>query len=133
LRKTDSTVKLRTISHIKNFIFPQHLVGSLVSSPYLKVSKLKDMTQFQQSMLATEEGSQRVPTVIFEGKEIPYAGYQLAVHIYALKIMALGMKMRGVTFTQIKKFYGLRGRTAKECLPQLQQMQEMYRTNSQNN
>ena len=91
------------------------------------------MTQFQQSMLATESGTQQVPTVMFEGKEIPYAGYQLAVHIYALKIMAIGMKMRGITFTQIKKYYGLKGRTAKECLPQLQQMQEMYRTNSQNN
>ena len=91
------------------------------------------MTQFQQSMLATEEGSQRVPTVIFEGQEIPYAGYQLAVHIYALKIMALGMKMRGITFTQIKKYYGLSGKSAKECLPHLQALQEMYRTNSQNN
>ena len=91
------------------------------------------MTQFQQSMLATEEGQQQVPTVVFEGQTIPFHGYQLATHIYALKIMALGMKMRGVTFTQIKKYYGLKGRTAKECLPQLQQMQEMYRTNSQNN
>ena len=91
------------------------------------------MTQFQQSMLATENGTQQVPTVIYEGKEIPFAGYQLAAHIYALKIMALGMKMRGVTFTQIKKYYGLSGKSAKECLPQLQAMQEAYRTNSQNN
>ena len=91
------------------------------------------MTQFQQSMLAAEQGQQQVPTVVFEGQTIPFHGYQLATHIYALKIMALGMKMRGVTFTQIKKYYGLKGRTAKECLPQLQQMQEMYRMNSQNN
>ena len=91
------------------------------------------MTQFQQSMLATENGTKQVPTVVFEGKEIPYAGYQLAVHIYALKIMALGMKMRGVTFTQIKKYYGLSGRSAKECVPQLQAIQELYRKNSQNN
>ena len=47
--------------------------------------------------------------------------------------MALGMKMRGVTFSQIKKFYGLKGKSAKDCISQLQQMQEMYRTNSQNN
>jgi len=91
------------------------------------------MTQFQQSMLATEEGQQQVPTVVFEGQTIPFHGYQLASHIYALKIMAIGMKMRGVTFTQIKKYYGLKGRTAKDCLPQLQAIQEMYRTNSQNN
>lgn len=91
------------------------------------------MTQFQQSMLATEEGSQRVPTVIYEGREIPFAGYQLATHIYALKIMAAGMKMRGVTFTQIKKYYGLTGKTAKECIPQLEQIQKTYREISKNN
>ena len=91
------------------------------------------MTQFQQSMLATENGSQQVPTVIYEGKEIPFAGYQLATHVYALRIMAIGMKMRGITFTQIKKYYGLKGRSAKECLPELQSIQEMYRNNSQNN
>ena len=91
------------------------------------------MTQFQQSMLATEEGSQRVPKVIYEGREIPYAGYQLAVHIYALKIMALGMKMRGVTFSQIKKFYGLKGKSAKDCIPQLEQIQNTYREIVRNN
>ena len=84
-------------------------------------------------MLATENGSQQVPTVIYEGKEIPFAGYQLATHVYALRIMAIGMKMRGITFTQIKKYYGLKGRSAKECLPELQSIQEMYRNNSQNN
>ena len=91
------------------------------------------MTQFQQTMLATENGTMQVPTVSTSEGTIPFAGYQLATHVYALKIMALGMKMRGVTFSQIKKFYGLKGKSAKDCIPQLQQMQEMYRTNSQNN
>ena len=91
------------------------------------------MTQFQQSMLATEEGLQQVPKVIYEGKQIPFAGYQLATHIYALKIMGMGMKMRGVTFTQIKKYYGLTGKSAKECIPQLEQIQKTYREISKNN
>jgi len=91
------------------------------------------MTQFQQSMLATEEGQQQVPTVVFEGQTIPFHGYQLATHIYALRIMAIGMKMRGITFTQIKKYYGLSGKSAKDCLPQLQAIQEKYRELAQNN
>jgi hypothetical protein len=91
------------------------------------------MTQFQQSMLATEEGLQQVPKVIYEGKQIPFAGYQLATHVYALKIMGMGMKMRGVTFTQIKKYYGLTGKSAKDCIPQLQQIQNAYREISKNN
>lgn len=91
------------------------------------------MTQFQQTMLATENGTMQVPTVHTEGGTIPFAGYQLAVHIYALKIMALGMKMRGVTFSQIKKYYGLSGKSAKECLPQLEAIQQKYREIAQNN
>ena len=47
--------------------------------------------------------------------------------------MGLGMKMRGVTFTQIKKFYGLTGKSAKECIPQLEQIQKAYRDLAQNN
>ena len=91
------------------------------------------MTQFQQSMLATENGTMQVPTVSTSTGTIPFAGYQLATHIYSLKIMALGMKMRGVTFTQIKKYYGLKGRTAKECIPQLEQIQKAYRELAKNN
>jgi hypothetical protein len=92
------------------------------------------MTQFQQSILATENGTMQVPTVHTEGgSTIPFAGYQLATHVYALKIMGMGMKMRGVTFTQIKKYYGLTGKSAKDCIPQLQQIQNAYREISKNN
>ena len=91
------------------------------------------MTQFQQSMLATENGTMQVPTVSTSTGTIPFAGYQLATHVYALKIMALGMKMRGVTFTQIKKYYGLKGRTAKECIPQLEEIMNFYKERSKNN
>jgi hypothetical protein len=91
------------------------------------------MTQFQQTMLATENGTMQVPTVSTSEGSIPFAGYQLAVHVYALRIMALGMKMRGVTFTQIKKYYGLTGRTAKECIPELQKIQKLYSERAQIN
>jgi hypothetical protein len=91
------------------------------------------MTQFQQTMLAVENGTMQVPTVSTSTGTIPFAGYQLATHVYALKIMALGMKMRGVTFTQIKKYYGLKGRTAKECIPQLEEIMNFYKQRSKNN
>jgi hypothetical protein len=91
------------------------------------------MTQFQQTMLATENGTMQVPTVSTSEGSIPFAGYQLAVHVYALRIMALGMKMRGVTFTQIKKYYGLTGRTAKDCVPELQKIQKLYSERAQIN
>ena len=91
------------------------------------------MTQFEQTMLAAENGTMQVPTIHTEGGTIPFAGYQLATHVYALKIMGLGMKMRGVTFTQIKKYYGLSGKSAKECIPQLEAIQQKYREIAKNN
>ena len=42
--------------------------------------------------------------------------------------MASGMKCRGITFTQIKKYYGLKGRTAKDVLEQFQVIMEAYKS-----
>jgi len=99
----------------------------------LNNQSIKVMTQFEQAMQAVEAGKMQVPTVHTGGGTIPFAGYQLATHIYSLKIIAIGMKMRGVTFTQIKKYYGLKGKSARECISQLEQIQQAYRERSRNN
>ena len=85
------------------------------------------MTQFQQALLDHSEGKLQVPTVGTASGNINYFGYQLAVHKYNLGIMAAGMKCRGITFTQIRKYYGLTGRTAKECLEQMDQLMGIYK------
>ena len=85
------------------------------------------LTPFQEALIAATNGKLKVPTVMMGEDEIYYFGYQMAVHRYNLGIMAMGMKCRGITFTQIKKYYGLKGRSAKECLPQLEQMLIDYR------
>jgi hypothetical protein len=41
--------------------------------------------------------------------------------------MAFGIKFREITFSQIKKYYGFRGRTAKDCLPQMEQLIANYK------
>jgi hypothetical protein len=41
--------------------------------------------------------------------------------------MAKGMKFKGITFTEIKKYYGLKGKSAADCLPQLQEIYEQYK------
>jgi len=85
------------------------------------------MTQFQQALIAASEGKLQTPTVSTSEGNVNYFGYQLAVHKYNLSLMALGMKCRGITFTQIKKYYGFKGRTAKECLPQMEQLLINYK------
>ena len=56
------------------------------------------------------------PKVIFEGKEINYSIYQIAVHHFNLKLMSKGMTFRNIKLNQIKKHYNLKGKTGAEIL-----------------
>lgn len=85
------------------------------------------MTPFQQALLQTIDGKLKTPTVSTSNGNVDYFGYQLAVHKYNLSLMAMGMKFGNIKFTQIKKYYGLKGRTAKECLPQFIQIMDAYK------
>ena len=85
------------------------------------------MTPFQQALIQASEGKIQTPTVGTSTGNSAYFGYQLAVHKSNLGIMAAGMQCRGITFTQIKKYYGFKGRTAKDCLPQMDQLMSAYK------
>lgn len=85
------------------------------------------MTRFEQIQQQIATGETRAPKVFYSNQEVSYTGYQLAVHLFNLRGMALGLKFRGITFTQIKKYYGLTGRSAKECIPQLERILEAYK------
>jgi hypothetical protein len=85
------------------------------------------MTQFEQAQAQVKEGTLKAPSVSMGSSNIDYFGYQLATHHFNLKIMASGMKFNGITFTQIKKYYGLKGRSAKDCLPQFEQIMNDYK------
>jgi hypothetical protein len=84
------------------------------------------MTQFEQAQQAVKEGKLNTPSVSTAQGNIDYFGYQLAVHKFNLSLMAKGMTCRGIKFTQIKKYYGLKGRTAKDCLPQFLELIAKY-------
>jgi hypothetical protein len=76
------------------------------------------MTPFEIAQQQVKEGQLKTPSVSVGTTPIDYFKYQLSVHKFNLSIMASGMKFRGITFTQIKKYYGLKGKSAKDCLPQ---------------
>lgn len=86
------------------------------------------MTPFQQAVSQHQQGLLNTPDVSYEGKKVDYFGYQLSTHKYALRIMAAGMKMRGVKLSDIKNYYGLEGRTAADCLPQFIALMEDYKS-----
>lgn len=85
------------------------------------------MTPFEQALQQAQAGELQTPTVSTANGNVSYFGYQLAVHKMNLSLMSKGMTCRGITFTQIKKYYGLKGRTAKDCLPQLVNMLDEYK------
>lgn len=89
------------------------------------------MTQFEKAQQQVKEGSLQAPTVSTSQGEINYFGYQLAVHHFNLKLMSKGIQCRGITFTQIKNYYGLKGRSAKDVLGQFETIMAAYRSQTQ--
>lgn len=86
-----------------------------------------EKTQFEIAQEQAAAGTLKTPVVGTATGRIDYFGYQIAVHNYNLSLMAKGMKFRQITFTQIKKYYGLKGRSAAECLPQFIEIVEAYK------
>lgn len=83
-------------------------------------------TPFELAVLKARSGQLQTPSVNYGSKQVDYFHYQLLNHIYALKILGGGMKMNGVKLKDIKDYYGLKGRSAKDCLPQLQTICQDY-------
>ena len=84
-------------------------------------------TPFEQAVEQARLGQLKLPSVSMSNKSIDYFAYQLAVHKFNLSIMASGMTCRGIKFTDIKKYYGLKGRSAKDCLPDMIAIIEFYK------
>ena len=82
------------------------------------------MTPFEQAVLKVQEGTLQVPTVGVGNGTINYFNYQLATHKFYLSLMAKGITNRQVKLRDLKQYYGLKGRTAADCLPQFIQLME---------
>ena len=87
------------------------------------------MTPFEQAQQDVKNKTLQTPSVTVGAKPIDYFGYQLATHKFNLSIMAKGMMFKGIKFTDIKKYYGLKGRSAKDCLAQFEQIMADYKKN----
>ena len=89
--------------------------------------KQNDMTKFEQAIQDVKDGKIVPPSVSYGSTPIDYFGYQLAVHKFDLNILAIGMKKKGVKLKDLKDYYGLTGKTAKECVPQLKEIINQYK------
>jgi len=86
------------------------------------------MTQFEQAQEQVKGGKLKTPSVSANGGRVDYFSYQLATHHFNLKLMARGMTFRGIKFSDIKKYYGLKGKGAKDCLVQFEEIMAEYKS-----
>ena len=84
------------------------------------------MTQFEQAQADVKSGKIKAPSVSAGKGNVDYFGYQLSVHHFNMKLMAKGMTFRQIKFSDIKKYYGLKGRSAKDCLEQFETIKDNY-------
>lgn len=93
----------------------------------MKPKTSKPLTQFEKTLGAVRSGQLKPPSVSMGAKQIDYIAFQLGCHYFNLKVMARGrLKFRSITFTQIKQYYGLKGRGAKDVLDQFKEIIKTY-------
>jgi hypothetical protein len=85
------------------------------------------MTQFEMAIAQAEMGNLETPIVSTSKGNVDYFWYQLSVHHFNLKILAKGMKFRNVKLSDLKNYYGLKGRSAADCLNQFESIIAFYR------
>ena len=95
----------------------------LVHSPQIKN---QNMTPFETAIQQVQAGTLQTPKVMYDGGTINYFKYQLAVHKFNLGIMASGMSCRGIKLRDLKQYYGLKGKTAKQCLEEFTVIMDKY-------
>lgn len=84
------------------------------------------MTPFEQAVQDVKDGKITAPIVSLGAKQIDYFKYQLSTHKMQLSLMAKGLTFRGVKFRDIKRYYGLKGRSAKDTLPEFIQLMDKH-------
>lgn len=91
------------------------------------------MTKFETAIIQAEMGTLELPSVHYGKNPIDYFWYQLSVHHFNLKLMAKGLKFRGVKLSDMKDYYGIKGRSAADCLPQFEQILTKFKAQSELN
>lgn len=85
------------------------------------------MTPFEEIQQQAEVNGLELPKVSYGDKKVGFFSFQLATHRFNLRLMAKGMTFRSIKFTDIKRYYGLKGRSAKDCLEQFDKIIADYK------
>jgi hypothetical protein len=88
---------------------------------------MSQTSPFIQALNQHRAGKLQTPSVSMGKKEVDYFSYQMAVHKHNLSILSIGLKIRNVKISDIKKYYGFSGKGAKEILPQMEKLIKEYK------
>lgn len=102
-------------------------IFALILIKQIKImSNVATKTPFKLAVEKVMNGELQAPRVDANGVRIPYFRYQLSTHHFHIKLMAKGLTFKQIKFTDLKRYYGLKGRSAKECLPQFEEIMNNY-------
>ena len=85
------------------------------------------MTQFETAVQQAKADELKTPSVSTSNGSVDYFWYQLSVHHFNLKLMSKGIMSRGVKLKDLKVYYGLKGKSAGDCLNQYEILIEGYK------
>ena len=77
----------------------------------------KQLTPFETVKQQLADGTRKAPIITGPNGPINPIVYELATHKFYLSLMVKGMQNRQVKLSDLKKFYGLKGRTAADIYP----------------
>lgn len=84
------------------------------------------MTHFEKAVTEYKAGKLQAPNVSYDGKQIDPFKFQLANHRFAFRMLMAGLRVN-VKLRDLKEYYGLKGRTAKDCFTQFETIYLNYR------
>ena len=78
------------------------------------------MTPFEKQKNDEMKGLVKYPAVSVGEKRVYYWQYNLSVAKFNLGLMKSGMKVKGMRLKDYKTFFGIKGRSAKDCYEELE-------------
>jgi hypothetical protein len=86
------------------------------------------MTQFENDVQLNRDGKKPIPVVLYGQHELDYFMYVLLTHRFLLQLRTKGIKdkSKSTLLKDIRQYYGLQSRSAKNMLIELQDIISQY-------
>jgi hypothetical protein len=85
-----------------------------------------EKTKFELALEQYKAGTLKAPTTIVNNTEMDYFAFQLISHHFYAKLFAKGITARQMNLKQMKDYYGLKSKSAKDCLIEFESIKDKY-------